>query len=134
MGEDLFLLRDGLVRLLDAHGFEVLAAVGSAPELLRALTELKPDVGIVDVRLPPTFTDDGLRVAIEARRARPGLPLLVLSQYVEQLYARELLADQAGGGGYLLKDRLFSDAAFADAVRDVAGAAPSLTPRLSAGS
>src|SRR6478752_6518934 len=89
IGEDLFLLRDGLVRLLEAHGFEVVAAVGSAPELLKALTELKPDVGIVDVRLPPTFTDDGLRVAIAARRVCPGLPLLVLSQYVEQLYARE---------------------------------------------
>ena len=78
IGEDLFLLRDGLVRLLEAHGFEVVAAVGSAPELLKALTGLKPDIGIVDVRLPPTFTDDGLRVAIEARRAWPGLPLLVL--------------------------------------------------------
>ena len=119
IGEDLFLLRDGLVRLLEAHGFEVVAAVGSAPELLRALTELRPDVGIVDVRLPPTFTDDGLRVAIEARKACPGLPLLVLSQYVEQLYARELLADQAGGVGYLLKDRVFNDDQFVDAVRTV---------------
>ena len=130
IGEDLFLLRDGLVRLLEAHGFEVVAAVGSAPELLRALTELMPDVGIVDVRLPPTFTDDGLRVAIEARRACPGLPLLVLSQYVEQLYARELLADQAGGVGYLLKDRVFSDAAFADAVRDVAAGGTVLDPEV----
>src|SRR6202044_1325386 len=130
IGEDLFLLRDGLVRLLGAHGFEVVAAVGSAPELLRALTELKPDVGIVDVRLPPTFTDDGLRVAIEARRACPGLPLLVLSQYVEQLYARELLADQAGGGGSLLKDRVFSAAAFVDAVRDVAAGGTVLAPEV----
>ncbi len=130
IGEDLFLLRDGLVRLLEAHGFEVIAAVASAPELLRALTELEPDIGIVDVRLPPSFTDDGLRVAIEARRARPGLPLLVLSQYVEQLYARELLADQAGGIGYLLKDRVFSDAAFADAVRDVAAGGTVLDPEV----
>ena len=130
IGEDLFLLRDGLVRLLEAHGFEVVAAVGSAPELLKALTGLKPDVGIVDVRLPPTFTDDGLRVAIEARRVRPGLPLLVLSQYVEQLYARELLADQAGGVGYLLKDRVFSDAAFADAVRDVAAGGTVIDPEV----
>jgi DNA-binding NarL/FixJ family response regulator len=130
IGEDLFLLRDGLVRLLEAHQFTVVAAVASAPELLRALTELRPDVGIVDVRLPPTFTDDGLRVAIEARRACPGLPLLVLSQYVEQLYARELLADQAGGVGYLLKDRVFSDAAFADAVRDVAAGGTVLDPEV----
>ena len=130
IGEDLFLLRDGLVRLLEAHGFEVVAAVASAPQLLRALTELKPDVGIVDVRLPPSFTDDGLRVAIEARRARPGLPLLVLSQYVEQLYARELLADQAGGIGYLLKDRVFSDDAFAEAVRAVASGGTVLDPEV----
>ncbi len=130
IGEDLFLLRDGLVRLLEAHGFEVVAAVASAPELLRALTELEPDIGIVDVRLPPSFTDDGLRVAIEARRARPGLPLLVLSQYVEQLYARELLADQAGGIGYLLKDRVFSDDAFADAVRAVAAGGTVLDPEV----
>src|ERR1700749_5312765 len=130
MGEDLFLLRDGLVRLLEAHGFEVIAAVASAPELLKALTELKPDVGIVDARLPPPFTDDGLGVAIEARRVRPGLPLLVLSQYVEQLYARELLADQGGGVGYLLKDRVFSDAAFADAVRDVASGGTVVDPEV----
>jgi DNA-binding NarL/FixJ family response regulator len=130
IGEDLFLLRDGLVRLLEAHGFEVMAAVGSAPELLRALTELNPDIGIVDVRLPPSLTDDGLRVAIEARRARPGLPLLVLSQYVEQLYARELLADHAGGIGYLLKDRVFSDDAFADAVRAVARGGTVLDPEV----
>jgi DNA-binding NarL/FixJ family response regulator len=130
IGEDLFLLRDGLVRLLEAHGFEIVAAVDTAPELLRALTELKPDVGIVDVRLPPSFTDDGLRVAIEARQACPGLPVLVLSQYVEQLYARELLADQGGGVGYLLKDRVFSDAAFVEAVRDVAAGGTVLDPEV----
>jgi DNA-binding NarL/FixJ family response regulator len=130
IGEDLFLLRDGLVRLLEAHGFEVVAAVGSAPELLTALTGLKPDIGIVDVRMPPSHTDDGLRVALEARRAVPGLPILVLSQYVEQLYARELLADQAGGVGYLLKDRVFSDAAFASAVRDVAAGGTIVDPEV----
>jgi DNA-binding NarL/FixJ family response regulator len=130
IGEDLYLLRDGLVRLLEAHGFEIAAAVGTAPELLRALTELKPDVGIVDVRLPPSFTDDGLRVAIAARQACPGLPVLVLSQYVEQLYARELLADQRGGVGYLLKDRVFSDAEFAEAVRDVAAGGTVLDPEV----
>ena len=120
IAEDLFLLRDGLARLMEAHGFELAAAVDSAPGLLTALLEHKPDVAIVDVRLPPTFTDDGLRAAIEARREVPGLPVLVLSQYVEQLYARELLADQAGGVGYLLKDRVFNDDQFIDAVRTVA--------------
>jgi len=120
IAEDLFLLRDGLVRLLEAYDFEIAAAVESAPDLLRALLECKPDVAIVDVRLPPTFTDDGLRVAIAARHEVPGLPVLVLSQYVEQLYARELLADSAGGVGYLLKDRVFNDDQFIDAVRTVA--------------
>lgn len=120
VAEDLFLLRNGLVRLLEAHGFEVAAAVEDAPGLLTALISERPDVAIVDVRLPPAFTDDGLRAAIEARRQLPGLPVLVLSQYVEQLYARELLADKAGGVGYLLKDRVFNDDQFVDAVRAVA--------------
>jgi DNA-binding NarL/FixJ family response regulator len=121
VAEDLFLLRDGLVRLLEAHGFEIAAAVDDAPGLLAALLAQRPDVAIVDVRLPPTFTDDGLRVALQARLEVPGLPVLVLSQYVEQLYARELLADRAGGVGYLLKDRVFNDDQFVDAVRVVAG-------------
>jgi DNA-binding NarL/FixJ family response regulator len=130
IGEDLFLLRDGLVRLLTAHGFEIVAAVGSAPELLEALIKERPDVGIVDVRLPPTHTDDGLRAAIQARRQVPGLPVLVLSQYVEQLYARELLADQAGGVGYLLKDRVFNDEAFTTAIRGVAAGGTVLDPEV----
>jgi DNA-binding NarL/FixJ family response regulator len=121
VAEDLFLLRDGLVRLLGAHGFDVADAVDSAPDLLTALIEHRPDVAIVDVRLPPSFTDDGLRAALEARAQVPGLPVLVLSQYVEQLYARELLADQGGGVGYLLKDRVFNDDQFVDAIRTVAG-------------
>ena len=83
-----------MIRLLQAHGFEVVAAVESGPELLAALTEHKPDVAVVDVRLPPTFTDEGVRAAIQARREIPGLPVLVLSQYVEQLYARELLSSR----------------------------------------
>jgi DNA-binding NarL/FixJ family response regulator len=120
IAEDQFLLRDGLARMLTAHGFEIAAAVDSAPGLLRALLEFRPDVSVVDVRLPPTFTDDGLRAALEARAKVPGLPVLVLSQYVEQLYAAELLADQAGGVGYLLKDRVFTDDQFVDAVRAVA--------------
>ena len=121
VAEDLFLLRDGLTRLLGAHGFDVADAVETAPDLLTALIEHRPDVAIVDVRLPPTFTDDGLRAALQARAQVPGLPVLVLSQYVEQLYARELLADQGGGVGYLLKDRVFNDDQFVDAIRTVAG-------------
>ena len=130
IAEDLFLLRDGLTRLLQAHDIEVASAVGSGPELLSALLEHKPDVAVIDVRLPPTFTDEGLRVAIEARRRVSGLPVLVLSQYVEQLYARELLSDQAGGVGYLLKDRVFSDEAFVDALRTVAGGGTVLDPEV----
>ena len=130
IGEDLFLLREGLVRLLSAHGFDIVAAVGTAPELLAALVGERPDVGIVDVRLPPTHTDDGLRVALQAREQLPGLPVLVLSQYVEQLYARELLADQAGGVGYLLKDRVFNDEAFTGAIRTVAAGGTVLDPEV----
>jgi len=130
IAEDLFLLREGLVRLLEAHGFEIAAAVDSAPGLLEALLEHKPDASVVDVRLPPTFTDDGLRAAIEARRQIPGLPVLVLSQYVEQLYARELLADQAGAVGYLLKDRVFNDDRFADAIRTVAAGGTVMDPEV----
>jgi DNA-binding NarL/FixJ family response regulator len=130
LAEDLFLLRDGLVRLLQAYGFEIAAAVDNAPGLLRALLKEQPDVAIVDVRLPPTFTDDGLRAALEARRQVPGLPVLVLSQYVEQLYARELLADQAGGVGYLLKDRVFNDDQFIDAIRAVAAGGTVMDPEV----
>jgi DNA-binding NarL/FixJ family response regulator len=130
LAEDLFLLRDGLVRLLEAHDFEIAAAVEDAPGLLRALIEHRPDVALVDVRLPPSFTDDGLRAALEARREVPGLPVLVLSQYVEQLYARELLADQEGGVGYLLKDRVFNDDQFVDAIRTVAGGGTVMDPEV----
>jgi DNA-binding NarL/FixJ family response regulator len=130
VAEDLYLLRDGLVRLLEAHGLEIAAAVGDAPDLLTALLAERPDVAIVDVRLPPTFTDDGLRAAIEARRAVPGLPVLVLSQYVEQLYARELLADKGGGVGYLLKDRVFNDDQFVEAVRAVAAGGTVMDPEV----
>jgi len=130
IAEDLYLLRDGLSRLLAAHDLDVVAAVGSAPELLRELLAQRPDVAVIDVRLPPTFTDDGLRAAIEARRQVPGLPVLVLSQYVEQLYARELLSDHAGGVGYLLKDRVFSDEAFVEALRTVAAGGTVLDPEV----
>jgi len=120
LAEDLYLLRAGLARLLAAHDIQVIAAIETSGELLGALLGDRPDLAIIDVRLPPTFTDEGLRVAIEARRRLPGLPVLVLSQYVEQLYARELLSDRAGGVGYLLKDRVFSDDQFVDALRTVA--------------
>ncbi|QKW27214.1 response regulator transcription factor [Streptomyces seoulensis] len=130
LAEDLFLLRDGLVRLLEAHGFEIVAAVESGPELDRALAELNPGVAVVDVRLPPTHTDEGLQCALRARRERPGLPVLVLSQHVEQLYARELLADGSGAVGYLLKDRVFDAAQFVDAVRRVAAGGTAMDPQV----
>ena len=120
IAEDLALLRDGLVRLLTAHGFEVAEAVDNAPMLLNAITRHRPDVAVIDVRLPPTFTDEGLRAALEARKQVPGLPVLILSQYVEQLYARELLSDRSGAVGYLLKDRVGDVEQFVDAVRRVA--------------
>jgi DNA-binding NarL/FixJ family response regulator len=130
VAEDLFLLRDGLARLLGANDFEIAAAVDTAPALLRALLEERPDVAVVDVRLPPSFADDGLRAALEARQQIPGLPVLLLSQYVEQLYARELLADQAGAVGYLLKDRVFNDDQFIDAIRAVAGGGTVMDPEV----
>ncbi|MET7401960.1 response regulator transcription factor [Dactylosporangium sp. NPDC005572] len=128
VAEDLALLRDGLIRLLEAHGFEVVAAVGAGPQLLRALLDQRPDVAVVDVRLPPTHTDEGLRAALAARAEMPGLPVLVLSQYVERLYARELLADGRGGIGYLLKDRVSDVGDFVEAVRRVAGGGTALDP------
>ncbi|MEU5592337.1 response regulator transcription factor [Streptomyces sp. NPDC020298] len=130
LAEDLFLLRDGLVRLLEAYDFEIAAAVESGPELTRAFAELKPDVAVVDVRLPPTHTDEGLQCALRARQDRPGLPVLVLSQHVEQLYARELLADGSGGVGYLLKDRVFDAEQFVDAVRRVAAGGTAMDPQV----
>ncbi|WP_133909960.1 LuxR C-terminal-related transcriptional regulator [Streptomyces sp. NBC_00582] len=130
LAEDLFLLRDGLVRLLEAYDFEIAAAVESGPELERALAELEPDVAVVDVRLPPTHTDEGLQCALAARRRTPGLPVLVLSQHVEQLYARELLADGSGGVGYLLKDRVFDAEQFVDAVRRVAAGGTAMDPQV----
>jgi DNA-binding NarL/FixJ family response regulator len=130
VAEDLFLLREGLVRLLKAHGFEVAAATDSAPGLLGALLEFRPDLAIVDIRLPPTHTDDGLRAALAARQQIPGLPILLLSQYVEQIYAQELLADQAGGVGYLLKDRVFSDDQFVDVIRTVAAGGTVMDPQV----
>ncbi|MEN8655227.1 response regulator transcription factor [Streptomyces sp. 21So2-11] len=130
LAEDLFLLRDGLIRLLEAYDFEIAAAVDNGPDLTRALEELKPDVAVVDVRLPPSFTDEGLQCALVARRRRPGLPVLVLSQHVDQLYARELLADGSGAIGYLLKDRVFDAEHFIDAVRRVASGGTAMDPEV----
>ena len=130
IAEDLFLLRDGLTRMLQAHGLEITAAVDNGADLLAAVAKDQPDVAIVDVRLPPTFTDEGIRAALAARREVPGLPVLVLSQYVEQLYARELLASGSGGIGYLLKDRVFDSAQFVDAVRRVAGGGTAMDPEV----
>jgi DNA-binding NarL/FixJ family response regulator len=130
LAEDLHLLRDGLVLLLEAHGFEIAAAVDNGPDLRHALIEHRPDVAVVDVRLPPTYTDEGLQAALYARREVPGLPVLVLSQHVEQLYARELLADGAGAVGYLLKDRVLNAEQFLDAVRRVAAGGTAMDPEV----
>lgn len=130
IAEDLALLRDGLTRLLSAHGFEIAAAVGDAEALAKALEDRSVDIAVVDVRMPPTFRNEGLVAAIEARTRRPGLPVLVLSQYVEQLYARELLRSGEGAIGYLLKDRVANVPAFVDTVRQVAGGATVLDPKV----
>jgi DNA-binding NarL/FixJ family response regulator len=128
IAEDLALLRDGLTRLLTESGFEVVAAVEDGPGLVRAVMGHKPDVCVVDVRLPPTFTDEGVRAALEARTKMPGLPVLVLSQYVERTFAAELLSDGRGGVGYLLKDRVADVREFVDAVRRVAEGGTAMDP------
>jgi len=128
IAEDLFLLRDGLVRLVEAYGHQVVASAVTGPETLAALLDARPDVAIVDVRLPPSFSDEGLRAALAARQQVPGLPVLILSQHVEQLYARELLADGQGGIGYQLKDRVLDADQFMDALTRVAGGGTALDP------
>ena len=130
IAEDLALLREGLVRLLEDAGHEVVAAVEDGSALVRVAVTERPDVAVVDVRLPPTFRDEGLRAAIEARSRVPGLPVLVLSQYVEQTYAAELLADGAGGVGYLLKERVAETRDFIAAVERVAGGGTALDPEV----
>jgi DNA-binding NarL/FixJ family response regulator len=121
IAEDLALLREGLVALLRESGIEVAAQVEDGPGLLRAIDGHKPDLAIVDVRLPPTFSDEGLQAAIEARRRRPQLGVLVLSQYVETAYASELIGHNSAGIGYLLKERVGDVRGFIDALRRVAG-------------
>ncbi|WP_053732430.1 response regulator transcription factor [Nocardia sp. NRRL S-836] len=128
IAEDLVLLREGLVKIFEANGLEVVEAVDNGDSLMRALTTHRPDVAIVDVRLPPTFTDEGLRAVIDARTKVPGLPVMVLSQYVEQFYARELLADRAGAVGYLLKDRVMVVDQFVSDVRKVAAGGTVMDP------
>jgi DNA-binding NarL/FixJ family response regulator len=130
IAEDSVLLREGLVRLVEDSGATVVAAVGDGPSLVDAVDTHRPDVSVVDVRMPPTQRDEGLRAAIEARRRVPGSPVLVLSQYVERQYATELLADGAGGVGYLLKDRVGDVHEFMDAVRRVAAGGTALDPEV----
>jgi DNA-binding NarL/FixJ family response regulator len=130
IAEDLALLRDGLVRVLTAHGIDVIETVQDGPAVLGALLSHRPDVAILDVRLPPTFTNEGLVAAVEARRQLPNLPILVLSQYVEPLYARELLSSRAGGVGYLLKDRVMDVGEFIEAVLRVASGGTVMDPEV----
>ena len=130
LAEDHALLRAGLIQLLEATGFTILHAVDNAPELERALRDPDAEAAVLDVRMPPTQTDEGLRAAIAVRAERPGFPVMVLSQYVEQLYARELLASGVGAVGYLLKDRVSDVAEFVDGVRRVAAGGTVLDPEV----
>lgn len=128
--EDNPILAEGLSLLLDNAGFQVAAVATDAAEFARAIAEHQVDIAVVDVRLPPTFTDEGLRAAIEARRVQPGLPVLVFSQYVEEVYAAELLAAGSEGVGYLLKDRVSRVDEFLEAVRRVAAGGTVLDPEV----
>jgi DNA-binding NarL/FixJ family response regulator len=130
IADDSVLLREGLMRLVEEEGCEVVAAVGDGPALVRAVVEHRPDVAVVDVRMPPTHTDEGLRAAVEARAAVPGTGVLVLSQYVEVAYADELLAVGRGGAGYLLKDRVTDLDSFRAALTGVAAGGTVLDPQV----
>jgi DNA-binding NarL/FixJ family response regulator len=130
IAEDSALIREGLARLIADSGGVVVAKVGDGPSFVEAVVVHRPDVSVVDVRMPPTQRDEGLRAAIEARRLIPGTPVLVLSQYVERQYATELLADRAGGVGYLLKDRVSDIREFMDALRRVARGGTALDPEV----
>jgi DNA-binding NarL/FixJ family response regulator len=130
IAEDSALIREGIARLIEESGGTVVAKVGDGPSLVEAVVEHRPDVSVVDVRMPPSQRDEGLRAAIEARRRVPGTPILVLSQYVERQYATELLADRAGGVGYLLKDRVGDIPEFMDALRRVARGGTALDPEV----
>ncbi|MBB2909919.1 DNA-binding NarL/FixJ family response regulator [Streptosporangium becharense] len=128
IAEDSVLLREGLARLLADGGIDTVGFAGDGPGLVAAVAEHEPDLAVVDVRMPPTHTDEGLRAALEARARRPGLPILVLSQYVEQQYATELIGGGAEGVGYLLKERIADVAEFLDAVRRVAAGGTVIDP------
>jgi DNA-binding NarL/FixJ family response regulator len=130
IAEDLALLRDGLTRLLRDNGFEVVAAVEDGDALVHAVKLERPDVAIVDIRLPPSFRDEGVRAALELRQLAPDTAILVVSQYVELTYATELLSDGRGGVGYLLKDRVLDVDDFVDAVRRVAEGGTALDPEV----
>jgi DNA-binding NarL/FixJ family response regulator len=128
VADDAVLLREGVVRILEEAGFEVVGQAGTAEELMLKVRSYNPNVAIVDIRMPPTHTDEGLRAAREIREKHPDTGVLVLSQYVESAYAMELLADSAEGVGYLLKDRVADVREFADAVRRVAEGGSALDP------
>ncbi|GAA0966527.1 response regulator transcription factor [Acrocarpospora macrocephala] len=130
VADDAVLLREGLVRLLAEDGHQVVAAVGDGPALVEAVLRHRPDVSVVDVRMPPSYTDEGLRAAITARSQLPGTPMLVLSQYVEASYAGDLLADGSGAVGYLLKNRVARVEEFLDALDQVARGATVLDPQV----
>lgn len=130
IAEDNVVLAEGLSLLLTSSGFEVVAVAGDGTAFVSAVQEHRPDVAVVDVRMPPTFRDEGIRAALEARKAQPGLPILVFSQYVEETYAGELLADRGGGIGYLLKDRVGRVDEFIDALRRVAAGGTALDPEV----
>ena len=130
IAEDQFLLRQGLENLFTRHGFEVVAAVDDGPSLTDAVLTHRPDVALIDIRMPPTFTDEGLRAAVQIRKQIPGQPVLILSQYVERLYVDELHMDGGLGTGYLLKDRVFDDAGFVRSVKAVAAGGVVVQQRL----
>jgi DNA-binding NarL/FixJ family response regulator len=130
VGEDSVLMREGIVRVLRDAGFEVVAQAGDADELIRKVSAHKPDVAVVDIRMPPTETDDGLRAAIEIRRRLPETGVMVLSQYLDEGYALDLVGDSAEGTGYLLKDRVGDVELFADSVRRVGEGGSALDPEV----